>query len=296
MFKNKFFFYPPISIIISDYNRGTLHIGNIFQIVFTWVIPVLVLIMLFFSSFVVIKTSQVGIKSRFGVIISNEPLTEGVHLKLPIVDDIEMVSIKQHQENFTLGRTQTRDMQPVSVSYKVIYSIPEDKVILNRREFSGDLFEVLVRPRANESIMDALAQHVAEELIINRDAISQKVKIKLSERISGHAKIDDISIVEFDFENSEFKEAVQRKVIAKQDAQAAEIKKQQSQAEADQILIKAKADAEAIRITANAITSNPKIIELRQIEVNAMIAEKWDGKTPQTVVTNGGSTLLPLGK
>jgi regulator of protease activity HflC (stomatin/prohibitin superfamily) len=256
-----------------------------------WILPPMILVVLLFSSFTIISTSEVGIKARFGIIVCNAPLEEGMHIKIPFIDDIEVISLKQHQENFTLDHTQTRDMQPVSVSYKVIYSIPIDKVIANRKEIRGNLFEVLIRPRANESIMDALAQHPAEELIVNRDAISQKVKIKLAERISGHAKIDDISIVEFDFENKDFKDAVQRKVIAKQAAQAAEIKKQQAQAEADQVIITAKAEAESIRIKSNALAGNNKLVDLT-------IAEKWNGVAPQTVVMSAGNSniLLPIGK
>jgi regulator of protease activity HflC (stomatin/prohibitin superfamily) len=243
------------------------------------------------GSCTVISTSEVGIKSRFGI-VNESFLSEGVHFKVPFLDHIQIVSLRQHQENFTLSHTQTKDMQPVSVSYKVVYSIPQTQVIKNKKELNGDLFEVLIRPRANESIMDFLAQYPAEELIIHRDIISQKVKTRLSERIAGHAIINDIAIIEFDFENEDFKNAVQRKVIAKQDAQAAEIKKQQAQAEADQISIKAKAEAQAIKIRAEALSGNPKLVDLT-------IAEKWDGKSPQTVVisgSNSGNFILPLNK
>lgn len=288
---NKTFFFSKETDMVGN----TLsHCGVLLKFI-GWLSPVVILLTCLFSSFTVIKTSEVGIKSKFGI-LSNSPLKEGVHLKMPFIDNIEKISLKQHQEHFTLNHAQTKDMQPVSVSYKVVYSIPANKVIQNKKELNGDLFEVLIRPRANESIMDALAQYSAEELIINRDRISEKVKLKLSDRINGHAKIDDIAIVEFDFKNKEFKAAVQRKVIAKQDAQTAEIKKQQAQAEADQVLIKAKADAESIRITANAISNNPKIVELRQVEVNAKIAEKWDGKVPNSVVIADGKSnfMLPL--
>jgi hypothetical protein len=43
--------------------------------------------------------------------------------------------------------------------------------------------------------------------------------------------------------------------------------------EADQRVADAKGKAEAIRIEANALTQNAKIVELRWIE-------KWDGKVP----------------
>jgi len=141
----------------------------------------------------------------------------------------------------------------------------------------------------------ALAKYSAEELIQNRSEVSKFVKERLADRINHLAIIDDISITSFEFENAQWKESIQKKVIAKQDAETAEIKKQQIQAEADQTIIKSKADAEAIRITANAITSNPKIVELKQVEVNARIAEKWNGVAPTTVITNGSNNiLLPL--
>ena len=241
------------------------------------------------GSFKIIKTSQVGIKSKFGL-VSNDILEEGFHFKIPFVDNIQKISLKQHQENFTIENTQTKDLQPVSVSYKVIYSIPASKVIHNKKSLNGDIFEVLIKPRANETIMNVLATYPAEDLISNRDAVISIVKKKLAERVTEHANIDDISITDYEFQDINFKQAVQNKVIAKQNAQSAEIKKQQAQAEADQILIKAKADAESIKIKANALSSNPKLIDLT-------IAEKWDGKAPTSVVITGGNAsnlIVPI--
>lgn len=242
------------------------------------------------SSCTIISTSEVGIKSRFGIITSQTPLTEGVHWKLPILDNIQKISLKQHQETFKIDHTQTKDLQPVSITYKVVYSIPESKVIYNRTSLNGDIFEVLITPRANESIMSALAEYAAEDLISNRDKVIKRVKEKLAERVIEHARIDDISITEFDFEKEEFEQAVQRKVVAKQDAQAAEIKKQQSQAEADQTLIKARAEATAIKIRSEALAGNQKLVDLT-------IAEKRNGVSPTTVITNGGNggnIIFPL--
>lgn len=249
----------------------------------------IVAISVVFGSFKIIKTSQVGIKSRFGL-VSNNILEEGFHFKIPFVDSIEKISLKQHQENFTIDNTQTKDLQPVSVSYKVIYSIPASKVIYNKKSLNGDIFDVLIKPRANETIMNVLATYPAEDLISNRDAVISMVKKKLAERVTEHANIDDISITDYKFQDESFTKAVQNKVVAKQNAQAAEIKKQQSQAEADQKLITATAEAESIRIKANALSNNPKLVDLT-------IAEKWNGVSPSTVVINGGNAsnlILPI--
>lgn len=250
----------------------------------------------FLSTFTIIKTSEVGIRKTAGV-IHNSVLEEGIHFKLPFFQTIEIFSLRQHQETFELTGTQTKDLQPVSVNYRVLYAIPENKILENLKTIKGDIFTTLIAPRANESIRDALAKYSAEDLISNRSEVGKYVKERLGERINHLAIIDDISITSFEFENEVWKQSIQKKVIAKQEAETAEINKQQVQAEADQTIIKSKADAEAIRITANAITSNPKIIELKQVEVNAAIAAKWNGIAPTTVITNGGNNiLLPLGK
>lgn len=259
-------------------------------------LSVILIAIVFLMTFTIIKTSEVGVRKTAGV-IHDSILEEGIHFKLPFIQTIEIFSLRQHQESFALNGTQTKDLQPVSVNYRVLYAIPENKVLDNLKTIKGDIFQVLIAPRANESIRDALARYSAEDLISNRSEVSKYVKERLAERINHLAVIDDISITSFEFENKQWKQSIQNKVIAKQDAETAEIKKQQIQAEADQTIIKSKADAEAIRITANAITSNPKIVELKQVEVNAKIAEKWNGVAPTTVITNGGGNImLPLGK
>ena len=288
--KTKLFF----SRDIERDKDGTMTNFGFFQITIGWIFPCLFLFILFMSCFVIIKTSEVGIKSRLGV-ISDNILLEGFHLKLPFFDNIEKVSIKQHQETSIL-ETQTSDLQPAKVSYQVMYSIPANVVIKNKKQINGDLFDVLIKKRTDESIRDALAKYPAEELIINRGKISQIVKDRLSDRVKEHAEIDDIAILSFDFQNAQWMESVNKKVKAKQDAETAEINKQQAQAEADQIIIKAKADAESIRITANAISNNPKIIELRQVEVNKLMVEKWNGVSPTTVMNSSkdSNIILPL--
>lgn len=245
---------------------------------------IIILLISFLSTFTIIRTSEVGIRLTAGV-VHDKILTEGIHFTLPFIQNIHTFSLRQQQVTFQVEHAQTSDMQPMSVQYRVLYAIPEDKVLENMKTLKGDIFEVLIAPRANESIRDALAKYSAEELIVSRDKISEYVKNRLIERINHQAIIDDISIVEFDFENNAWKEAIQRKVIAKQDAEAAEIKKQQSQAEADQKIISAKAEAEAIKIRGEALSSNPKIVDLT-------IAEKWDGSTPEIVVTNGDKNIL----
>lgn len=55
---------------------------------------------------------------------------------------------------------------------------------------------------------------------------------------------------------------------------------------------KAEADAHADRIRADAIT--PAVLKLRQLEIERVKADKWDGSMPKVVTGDGGNILLDL--
>ena len=74
-------------------------------------------------------------------------------------------------------------------------------------------------------------------------------------------------------------------MTAEQNALAAKNKLDQVKYEAEQAVAAAKGKATALQIEAQAIDTNPRIIELRAIE-------KWDGKLPQ--VTGGATPFINL--
>jgi prohibitin 2 len=82
-------------------------------------------------------------------------------------------------------------------------------------------------------------------------------------------------------------------MVQEQEAAKARFTQQKAQIEADTVIIKAKGEAEAIRIRGEALRDTPGLIQLQ-------IVEKWDGRSP--LVIGGGSTgegggtqfILPL--
>ncbi len=79
-------------------------------------------------------------------------------------------------------------------------------------------------------------------------------------------------------------------MVQEQEAAKAKFTQQKSQIEADTAVIKAKGEAESIRIRGEALKLTPAFIELQ-------IVEKWDGKAPLVIggASGGGANmLLPL--
>jgi len=73
--------------------------------------------------------------------------------------------------------------------------------------------------------------------------------------------------------------AVEDKVKAQQKALEAKNKTVQIEEEAKQALMSAKANAEAMRIQAQALTQNKALVEYEAVK-------KWDGKLPQYMMGN----------
>ena len=272
-------------------------------------ITLLITILGIWECFTIIPTSHVGIKSRFNVITSEVPLESGFHFKAPW-DSIEEISLKQIQKDFKITQTQTIDLQPVTVSVKVAYSVPEHMVIRNKKEIAGDLFQKIIEPRAKETIRDELAKYPAEQLINSRTKLISSIQHQLSARVKEHAVIQDISIIEMDFENAEYKKAISDKVIVKEQANKAIFQTQiiqeeakqrmiQAKAEADSQLIIAKAEAEGLKIKSSAVAQNPKLIEFEKTKadvekIRLMTApeSKWDGKMPQTLIMGSDEKFI----
>ena len=81
-------------------------------------------------------------------------------------------------------------------------------------------------------------------------------------------------------------------MVAEQQAAQARFTQLQTQVEAETAVIKARGDAEAIKVRGDALKLNPAFLRLQ-------IVERWNGKSPLVVPsdpdTTGASLLLPLG-
>jgi prohibitin 2 len=110
-------------------------------------------------------------------------------------------------------------------------------------------------------------------------------------KIGDILRVEDIVIRNIDL-SSDLEKAIEAKMVAEQQAAQARFSQQQAQIEASTAVIKAKGDAEAIKVRGEALKLNPAYLRLQ-------IVERWSGRSPlvvpASVTDNGASLLLPLG-
>jgi prohibitin 2 len=216
---------------------------------------------------------------------------EGFGSKSPFITHIVSIPVRQLASGLE-AECYSSDLQQVNIALRVLYRIPEASVVRIYKEFSGDPFESLIAPRVQEALKEVTALQSAEQIVKNREAIKARAVVVTREKIGPILIVEDIVLENITL-SKELEAAIESKMVQEQEAAKARFTQQKAQIEADTAIIKAKGEAEAIRVRAEAIKDNPGLIQLQ-------IVEKWDGKAPLVIGgtgegNNGANILLPLG-
>ena len=228
-------------------------------------VTVLVLAM---SSFGTIRAGQIGIRTRFGAVKGS--INQGFYAKLPFIEKVYRLDIKTRTINYDKGSDAgdkknqstnlfgaSKDLQDVSIGTVVNYRINPLKAQEIFTQFGSlqNYESNVIEPVIRELVKSTASQYTAEELVTKRAEFSDKVNFLLSEQFTKKdAILERFSITNFEFSEA-FSAAIEAKVTATQNAEAAKNKLEQVKFEAQQQIEEAKAKAEAIKIQAQAINS-----------------------------------------
>lgn len=242
-------------------------------------------IVLIFSSFGIVDSNEIGVKTRLGNVIGT--VGTGPYLKLPFVDTVHKVDMKTRiiKNEYYVNESgkvvsnnpleaASKDLQDVKVSTVMNYKLsPEKAVDIVVKYGSEEAFEEgVLKPIIKQEVKSVTSQYTAEELVTKRVEYNDKVSSNLIAIASGKgAVIEQTNVTNITFTES-FNQAIEAKVTAQQNALKAENDLSRIKFEAEQRIATAKAEAEAIRIQAQAINSQggADYVELKRIE-------KWNG-------------------
>ncbi len=246
-----------------------------------------IVLWLFFSSmYFVVAPSERWLKMTLGTLNENV-YGEWIHWKIPFIDKIKFADLHIDKADGD-ARSASKDLQNVETKISVNYQINETEILQLFRTIGVDhlrLEETLLAPAIQESVKAATAKYTAEELITKRELVRTDIETALKEKIVKYGvNIVQVNIVNFQFSNS-FDASIEAKVKAEQDALAQKNKLEQIKYEAQQQIERAKAEAETIRIQAEAIQKQgwAEYIQLKWID-------KWNGQLP---ITSLGTNMIP---
>ena len=230
-----------------------------------------------------------GIKVTLGK-AADRFLPEGFGFKTPFITTIVPVIVRQKTHSVR-AECFSSDLQQVILDLRVLYRVPEASVVQIYKQFSGDPFDSLIAPRVQEALKEVTAMKTAELIVKDREEIKQKGLAAAKLKIGDMLMVEDIVIRSIDL-SAELERAIEAKMVAEQQAAQARFTQVQTQVEAETAVIKARGEAEAIKVRGEALKQNPAFLRLQ-------IVERWSGKSPLVVPAGANNTgaalLLPLG-
>ena len=230
------------------------------------------------TCFTVVKAGHTGVVLTFGAVEENV-FDEGLHFKMPLVQTVVQMN-NRTQKVETDGSASSKDLQIISYVVAVNYHVRSEASASLYQNVGKDYGTVIIVPAIQESIKAVTAQFTAEELITKRQAVGDKIKEALSEKINSYGiEVEIFNIVNFDF-SEEFNAAVEAKQTAQQQALKAEQDLVRVEVEAKQKIAQAEAEAESIRLIQEALAKSPDYVDY--VKWN-----KWDGKLPQVMGSDG---------
>ena len=248
---------------------------------------------------IVLLVLIVGAGAVTGVVVtmgkvSDRVLDEGMHFKLPFVQQVVMMNNKIQKTEIDSNGV-SKDLQTVSSGVAINYHINKDDSAVIYRTIGEGYADTVLQPAIQESMKAITAQYTAEELITKRSAVGEEIGATLAEKVQEYGiLIDKFNIINFDF-SAEFNDAIEQKQVAEQNKLRAETEKEQkiieAQADAEQKVIAAKAEADAIRQKAEADANEKINASLNENVLKYQQIEKWNGEYPN-VVSSDSSILV----
>jgi len=232
----------------------------------------LILLILIFSSLGTVGAGERGILLQFGA-VKDKVFDEGLYFKIPFIQNVIKMDVRMKKDEVPASAS-SKDLQVVTSSVALNYHLDPGAVNKIWQEVGKDYNNRIIAPSIQEAVKATTAKFTAEELIIKREEVKEQIKENLYNRLlENHIIVDELNITSFDFSDA-FNEAIEAKVTAEQLKLKAERDLERIKIEADQKIAEAVGKAQAIRIEANALSANPRVVELRWIE-------KWNGETPE---------------
>ncbi|MFH1207155.1 MAG: prohibitin family protein [Patescibacteria group bacterium] len=220
----------------------------------------------FIASFNQIPAGHVGVVYSFGSIIGQ--IEEGPQFTRPwsTVNE-ENLQITSHK--FTKLICFSSETQEVYVDATLNIRVSPQAIQTLYRNVGPNWFEVIVAPRVPQNFKDETVKYTSVGIAPNREAIRHDVTVRLEKECGPHSiEVTDLLLDNIDF-NPEFKQAIEKKQIATQNALEEEQKVVGEKHKADQKIEAARGEGGSILVVAE-----------KQAEANTKLALSL---TPQLV-------------
>lgn len=224
--------------------------------------------------FVVVPAGSRGVLLRFGA-VQERVLGEGLHPLLPGVESVRPLSVRLQSLSLR-SEAASRDLQDVRAEVTLSWHLRPERVAAIYGQLGEEeaIVRHLITPAIDDGLQAVVARLTAEELITERSVLKRGLTELLQARLAANdLALDAVDLVQLDFSPG-FRQAVEAKQVAEQDARRAQFEALKAQRLAQARVHAAEGEARAQQLLQAGLT--PELLEHQRIE-------KWNGRLPLVV-------------
>ena len=253
---------------------------------------IILVAIIIFASITTVPTGYVGVKTRFGQ-VQDDTIQEGLNFKTLFIESIVKIDCRTQKIEYGMEAS-SKDLQKVSnIKIAVNYGVDKQKANILYREVGKDFNSIMIEPAIYETMKSAIANYTAEELVTKRQEVSNLAQETLTNKLKDKGiNITSLSMIDLSF-SEEFDQAIEKKQVVEQQTQQAKYELEKAKVENEKKIENAKAEAEVMKQQNQEITD--KTLELKRLEVQQKLIEKWNGQLPTTTLGEN-IPMLNLGK
>ncbi|MBQ7488727.1 MAG: hypothetical protein IJT77_14655 [Clostridia bacterium] len=247
-----------------------------------------------YGFFAKVDAGYVGIVEHFGK-IRDETLQPGFHLT-GYFEHVRPVDVRIQKHEYVMEAFSS-DIQQVNLTTVINLNISPEHAPKLYTTVGMNYQSAIVEPRLLENTKIVVSKYTAEDLVSNREILSNEVLEKMKADLDQYGiVVTSVSIANIDFTDS-FEAAVEAKQVATQNKQRAKTEQEQqtieAQQQAERKKIAAQAEAEVKKVDADAEAYAAKVRAEAQAEANKKISEsltqelieynkiqRWNGQMP----------------
>lgn len=231
-----------------------------------------------------VQQGETGVKKSFGK-VDQDPIGPGLHAYNPFTTSyIRMDNhILKYDDKTNVF---TKDVQKADIEFAVNYALRPDSSVKMYINVGKDWADVLLPQIVNGSMKNVIGQWNAVDLVSNRDKAAAAIEAEITRELLPYGvTVSGFQLVDIQYD-AEFDKAIRDKVIAIQHAQQSQNETVQVTEQAKQTIIKANADADAMKIKSAALSQNQGLVAYEAVQ-------RWDGHLPQ-VQAGGAGTIFNM--
>jgi len=257
---------------------------KIFGVILVMVCVVLVLVL---NPFVVIGAGERGVVLNWGA-FTGGILEPGLHFRLPIAQSVVKMDVQTQKLEIELSEAYSHDLQNVKIHSVVNYNPDPKQVGVIYQQYGLDAESRILQPNLEAAVKQTIAKYSAEEILSKRGEVATEIESEFRKAIPNTFLVTKYALVNETFSEA-YEAAIEQKQVAQQNAEKADNDLKRIKIEAEGRVAQATAEAEAIKIQAEAIQQQGGASY-----VNLKAVEKWDGHLPDQMIPGGALPFLNL--